>query len=93
MEAQLRYLERLGEKGQVCSGERDVEDGRAFLDRMRNAEQRGQRTSASAFQRFSLKIKVLPLPLREGVGGRGPANSVDILTPRPAPTAPQEEIP
>ncbi len=40
IEAHLRYLERDGvtkdgEKGQVYSGERDVEDGRAFLDRGR----------------------------------------------------------
>src|ERR1700738_1132993 len=40
MDAHLRYLERDGvtkdgAKGQVYSGERDVEDGRAFLDRGR----------------------------------------------------------
>src|SRR5882724_2815494 len=40
LDAHLRYLERDGvtrdgEKGQVYSGERDVEDGRAFLDRGR----------------------------------------------------------
>src|SRR5712675_742515 len=40
VDAHLRYLERDGvtkdgEKGQVYSGERDVEDGRAFLDRGR----------------------------------------------------------
>jgi type IV secretory pathway VirD2 relaxase len=40
VEAHLRYLERDGvtkdgEKGQVYSGERDAEDGRAFLDRGR----------------------------------------------------------
>jgi hypothetical protein len=40
VDARLRYLERDGvtkdgEKGQVYSGERDVEDGRAFLDRGR----------------------------------------------------------
>ena len=39
--AHLRYLERdgvtrAGEKGQAYSGERDVEDGRAFLDRGRD---------------------------------------------------------
>jgi type IV secretory pathway VirD2 relaxase len=39
--AHLRYLERdgvtkVGEKGQVYSGERDVEDGRAFLQRGRD---------------------------------------------------------
>ena len=41
VDAHLRYLERDGvtkdgEKGQVYSGERDVEDGRAFLDRGRD---------------------------------------------------------
>jgi type IV secretory pathway VirD2 relaxase len=41
VDAHLRYLERDGvtkdgEKGQVYSAERDVEDGRAFLDRGRN---------------------------------------------------------
>jgi hypothetical protein len=40
VDAHLRYLERDGvtkdgEKGQVYSGERDMEDGRAFLDRGR----------------------------------------------------------
>ncbi|WP_246774239.1 DUF3363 domain-containing protein [Bradyrhizobium diazoefficiens] len=40
VDAHLRYLERdgvtkNGEKGQVYSGERDVEDGRSFLDRGR----------------------------------------------------------
>lgn len=41
MDAHLRYLERDGvnrdgEKGQVYSAERDVEDGRTFLDRGRD---------------------------------------------------------
>ena len=41
VDAHLRYLERDGvtkdgEKGQVYSAERDVEDGRAFLERGRN---------------------------------------------------------
>ena len=41
VDAHLRYLERDGvtkdgEKGQVYSGERDVEDGRAFLERGRD---------------------------------------------------------
>src|SRR5438876_7833005 len=41
VDAHLRYVERDGvtkdgEKGQVYSGERDVEDGRAFLDRGRD---------------------------------------------------------
>src|SRR6266568_2128323 len=41
VDAHLRYLERDGvtkdgDKGQVYSGERDVEDGRAFLDRGRD---------------------------------------------------------
>jgi hypothetical protein len=41
VDAHLRYLERDGvtkdgEKGQVYSGERDVADGRAFLERGRN---------------------------------------------------------
>ncbi|MDH2404193.1 hypothetical protein QCM77_30195 [Bradyrhizobium sp. SSUT18] len=41
VDAHLRYLERDGvtkdgKKGQVYSGERDVEDGRAFLDRGRD---------------------------------------------------------
>jgi hypothetical protein len=41
VDAHLRYLERGGvtkdgEKGQVYSAERDVEDGRAFLDRGRD---------------------------------------------------------
>ena len=41
VDAHLRYLERDGvtkdgEKGQVYSGERDMEDGRAFLDRGRD---------------------------------------------------------
>jgi type IV secretory pathway VirD2 relaxase len=41
VDAHVRYLERDGvtkdgEKGQVYSGERDVEDGRAFLERGRN---------------------------------------------------------
>ena len=41
VDAHLRYLERdgvtkAGEKGQVYSGERDVEDGRAFLERGRD---------------------------------------------------------
>jgi len=41
VDAHLRYIERDGvtkdgEKGQVYSGERDVEDGRAFLDRGRD---------------------------------------------------------
>src|SRR5207245_7887341 len=45
VDAHLRYLERDGvtrdgEKGQAYSGERDVEDGRAFLDRGRDDRHR-----------------------------------------------------
>lgn len=64
VDAHLRYLERDGvtkdgEKGQVYSAERDVEDGRAFLDRGR--EDRHQfRFIVSAEEGGSWRIRARP---------------------------------